>query len=108
MAEKLTSRSPLQDLAARFAGAPAAARIAEEPFVAMVDLWVDPGGSGGDAAARVVGVEALPETPSTIVTGDDGSVIWFGPQELLVTSTTRTGEQLESALRGGVVDHGGA
>lgn len=94
MAETLARRSPLQEFASRFAATPAVARIAEEPFVAMVDLWVDPAGAGPAAVAGVLGA--------------DCSVIWFGPQESLVTSTVRAGEELEAALRDVVAEHGGA
>lgn len=88
----LGRRSPLQDFASRFAATPAGARIAEEPFVAMVDVWVDP--AGGAAVAGVV--------------GEAGSVIWFGPQESLVTSTAHTGDELEAALREAIAAYGGA
>ena len=45
----------------------------------MVDLWVDPDGPGG-AAAAVLGIEALPRTPSTVVSGPHATVYWFGPR----------------------------
>ena len=44
-------------------------RVSEEPFVAMVDLWVDPSGARRAAAADVARRRALPTTPSTAVTG---------------------------------------
>ena len=56
----------------------------------MVDLWVDPSGPGGAAAAGSLGVAALPTTPSTAVAGPDTTLIWFGPQEWLVTSSDRS------------------
>jgi sarcosine oxidase subunit gamma len=108
MADTLTRQSPLQGFASRFANLPESASLAEEPFVAMVDLWVDPSGPGGAAAAEVLGVDALPSTPSTVITGADIAVIWFGPDECLVTSTDRAAEALESQLRGAVTEHGGA
>lgn len=92
MAEPLTRRSPLQGFASRFAATPSTARISEEPFVSMVDVWVNP---SGDAAVRTAA-------------GADASVIWFGPQEVLVTSTVRVGEELEAALRDVVTELGGA
>jgi sarcosine oxidase, subunit gamma len=108
MADTLTRRSPLQGYETRFANMPESARIVDEPFVALVDLWVDPAGPGGAAAAGVLGGDALPTVPSTIVPARDGAVIWLGPQEWLVTSTGRAGEDLEAALRGAVSAHGGA
>lgn len=108
MADTLARRSPLQDFGSRFGTSPEAARIAEEPFVTMVDLWVDPVGAGGAAVAAALGVDALPTAPSTIVTGVDSSAIWFGPQETLITSTVRQGEGLEIALREAIAGHDGA
>ena len=108
MADTLTRRSPLQGYQSRFAGLPDATSICEEPFVAMVDLWVDPAGSGGGAVAGVLGVGALPTEPSTVIKGTDSTVIWFGPQEWLITSTALTGEALEAKLRSAVTERGGA
>jgi sarcosine oxidase, subunit gamma len=108
MADTLTRRSPLHGYQTRFASLPESARIVDEPFVTMVDLWVDPAEPGGAAAAHVLGVDALPTTPSTIVHHSDGAVIWLGPQEWLVTSNDRDGDGLEAALRDRVSAHGGA
>ena len=63
MADILTRQSPLQGFASRFANLPESATVGEEPFVAMVDLWVDPAGPGGAAAAEVSDVDALPKHP---------------------------------------------
>ncbi len=108
MADTLYRQSPLQDWQSRFAELPPSARLEEEPFVTMVDLWVDPDGAGAAAAAGVLGVDALPPTPSTAVDGADTTVIWFGPDEWLVTSTGRAGEDLEAQLRDAVAEHDGA
>jgi len=108
MADSLTRRSPLEGFASRFAQLPDSAGVQEEPFVAMVDLWVDPAGPGAAAAAAVLGVDALPTTASTTATAPDVTVIWFGPDEWLVTSTALEPEELESRLRDAVVEHGGA
>jgi sarcosine oxidase subunit gamma len=108
MADTLTRRSPLQDWDSRFAELPESVHIAEEPCTAMVDLWVDPSGAGGAAVAAVVGIDGLPTIPSTAVNGPDTTVIWFGPDEWLVTSATRAGEDLEAQLRAAVADHDGA
>lgn len=108
MADTLTRRSPLQDWHSRFAELPESVHIAEEPCTAMVDLWVDPSGAGGAAAAEVLGVAGLPTTPSTLVNGPDSTVIWLGPDEWLVTSSERAGEDLEAQLRAAVANHDGA
>lgn len=108
MADTLSRQSPLQDWQSRFAELPSSTQLAEEPCVTMVDLWVDPSGPGGAAAAGVLGVAALPTAASTAVDGADTTVIWFGPDEWLVTSTTRGGEDLEAQLREAVAEHDGA
>jgi sarcosine oxidase subunit gamma len=108
MADTLTRRSPLKGWESRFAVLPASTNISEEPFVAMVDLWVEPTGPGVTACAEVLGVPALPTTPSTSVEGPDANVIWFGPQEWLVTSTSQAAEALEAQLREVTTEHGGA
>ncbi|WNG94353.1 sarcosine oxidase subunit gamma [Mycobacterium sp. ITM-2016-00318] len=108
MADTLTRRSPLQGYQSRFAELSASTTVIDEPFVAMVDLWVDPSGPGGRAVADVLAVDALPTTPSTIVSGRESAVIWLGPQEWLVTSERRDGEDIEAALREAMSEHGGA
>lgn len=108
MADTLTRRSPLQGYETQFAALPESARLGDEPFAAMVDLWVDPKGPGGAAAAGVLGVDALPTAPSTIVAAADTSVIWLGPHEWLITSTSRDGEAIERSVREAVSEHGGA
>lgn len=107
MADTLIRRSPLHGWQSRFAALPESASASEEPFVAMVDLWLDPSGPGAAAAAAVLGVE-LPTSPSNVVAGPGTTVIWFGPQEWLVTSTDRDGAALEAQLREAVGAHGGA
>jgi sarcosine oxidase subunit gamma len=108
MADSLTRLGPLQDWSSRFVELPDSARISEEPFTTMVDLWVDPSGVGGTAAAGVLGIAALPTTPSSLIGGPDVNAIWFGPQEWLIISADRGGEELEARLRAAIVDHGGA
>ncbi|KKF02838.1 sarcosine oxidase subunit gamma [Mycolicibacterium obuense] len=108
MADTLTRRSPLHSHQPRLAALPASASVAEEPFFSMVDLWVDPARPGADAAADVLGIDALPTTPSTVVDAPDTSVIWLGPQEWLAVSADRAGEQMEAALRAATAAHGGA
>jgi sarcosine oxidase subunit gamma len=107
MADTLERISPLQPWAARFAQLPDSAAIAEEPFVTMVELRVDPAGAGATAAAGLLGVE-LPTTPSTYAKSADTTVIWLGPDEWLVTGTALTGPEMEARLREIVAEHGGA
>ncbi|WP_068272493.1 sarcosine oxidase subunit gamma [Aldersonia kunmingensis] len=108
MAETLVARSPLQDWQSRFEALPMSARVTEEPFVTMIDLWVDPTGPGAAAAAEIFGIASLPTTASTAVTGANATVIWMGPQEWLVLAGNRAGEELEAQLRDAIGEHGGA
>jgi sarcosine oxidase subunit gamma len=107
MADTLERTSPLQPWAARFAQIPDSVSIAEEPFVTMVELRVDPSGPGATAAAGLLGVE-LPTTPSSYTKSADTAVLWLAPDEWLVTGTSLTGSALEARLRGTVGPHGGA
>jgi sarcosine oxidase subunit gamma len=106
MADTLQRISPLQPWTTRFAQLPESAAIAEEPFVTMVELRVDPSGPGATAAAGVLGVE-LPTTPSTYTKSADTTVIWLGPDEWLVTGTALAGPELEARLRETLSSHGG-
>ena len=108
MADTLIRRSPLQDWASQFSSRPDAVAISEEPFAAMVDLWVDPSTAAGAAAADVLGIGELPTTASTVISGPGVDAIWFGPQEWLITSADEGGEDLEARLRAAIADHGGA
>jgi sarcosine oxidase, subunit gamma len=107
MADTLERTSPLQPWAAQFAQLPNSVAIVEEPFVTMVDLRVDPSGPAAAAAAGVLGVE-LPTDESTYAKSGDTTVIWLGPDELLVTGTALAGSELEARLREAVAPHGGA
>jgi sarcosine oxidase subunit gamma len=86
------------------------ARVRELPFLAQVDLRVDP----ADAAllARVgesLGV-ALPSEPGRTVVSDDAArhVLWLGPDEWLIVGEPGTGPALEAALRAAIADGTGA
>lgn len=96
--------SPLAAYAERLeaAGSDAAVRVAELPFLAMVELRLDP--RDGDAAARAQEALGLP------LPGDAGTwsgdaergVLWMGPDWWLVVgapgSEERTAERLRFAL----------
>ncbi|SED28601.1 sarcosine oxidase subunit gamma [Rhodococcus koreensis] len=107
MADTLTPLSPLHSWNHTFAHLPDTVRITEEPFVTMIDLWVDPTGPGAAAAAAVLGVD-LPTNPSTRIEGDAATAIWLGPDEFLITTHTQSPEDLETQLRTAVTPHGGA
>ncbi|MFC0448509.1 sarcosine oxidase subunit gamma [Rhodococcus jostii] len=107
MADTLVPLSPLHGWDQKFSALPGSVSLAEEPFVATVDLWVDPSGPGGAAAAAMLGVD-LPTTPSTRVGRGEITVVWLGPEEWLVTTRSQSPEELEDALRTAVTPHGGA
>lgn len=107
MADTLTPASPLGSWRQRFAELPAAVTITEEPFVTMVDLWVDPAGPGAAAARQVLGLD-LPTTPATSTEAAGTSAIWLGPEEWLVTSSSASPSALEAELRAAAGAHGGA
>ncbi|QSE93712.1 sarcosine oxidase subunit gamma [Rhodococcus pseudokoreensis] len=107
MADTLTPLSPLHGWDQKFSALPESVRITEEPFVSMVDLWVDPSGPGGAAAGTALGVD-LPTTPSTRVDNGAVAAVWLGPQEWLITTRSQSPEELEGALRAAVTPHGGA
>jgi sarcosine oxidase, subunit gamma len=87
-ADTLTPTGPLDAWAGRFAALPPGIRITAEPFVAMVDVRLDPAG------APALG---LPTTPSTWLARGDGRAIWLGPDEWLVTSPSRQPPELPDA-----------
>jgi sarcosine oxidase subunit gamma len=107
MVETLPRTAPLRSWSERFAALPDAVRIVAEPFVAKVNLRVDPAGPSAAAVAAHLGV-ALPTAPSRWVDGDTARVIWLGPDEWLVTSLSYGPRDLEAGLRATVGPGGGA
>jgi sarcosine oxidase, subunit gamma len=107
MAETLTATSPLVGWRDKFAALPRTVELSEEPFVAMVDLRVDPDGPAASRASAILGVE-LPTTPSTYVSDDTITAIWMGPDEWLITAGTRSAPTLETELRAAIGEDGGA
>jgi sarcosine oxidase, subunit gamma len=107
MAETLTATSPLEGWRDKFAALPRTVELSEEPFVAMVDLRVDPDGPAASRASAILGVE-LPTTPSTYVSDDTLTAIWMGPDEWLITAGTRSAATLETELRAAVGEDGAA
>jgi sarcosine oxidase, subunit gamma len=72
-------------------------RLEAEAQVAATNLRVDP-----------AVLDELPVAPNTWVSGNDGQIIWLGPDEWLVTSTTEKPHELEARLGSVVRPHGGA
>jgi sarcosine oxidase, subunit gamma len=107
MAETLTATSPLEGWRDKFAALPRTVELSEEPFVAMVDLRVDPDGPAASRASAVLGME-VPTTPSTYVSTATLTAIWMGPDEWLITAGTRSAATLETELRAAVGEDGAA
>ena len=102
MAELLLPRAhPLEAWTQAFARLPTSVGIAVEPFVAMLDVRLGP-----DVADRLR--IALPAEPNTWVAVDEGLAIWLGPDEWLLTGTTRTPDDLETPVRAAVIPLGGS
>lgn len=81
-------------------------RIVEEPFLAGIDLWVDPNGPGGAAASTELGTE-LPG-PGRVAEGTNTTAIWLGPEEWLVIGAGLDPVELEHRLGTAVREHRGA
>ncbi|MEU1624805.1 sarcosine oxidase subunit gamma family protein [Streptomyces sp. NPDC020096] len=109
MAEHTARHSPLGGFAARFAattrGSGGAVRLAELPYLAQVNVRLDPKGPAADAVRLALGIP-LPVEPNTMVRGGGLAALWLGPDEWLVVGPAGTAGDLESRLRGAVgADH---
>jgi sarcosine oxidase subunit gamma len=102
MADTTTRRSPLSAAAGRLAAATRASggalRLAELPFLAQIDLRLDPKGPAAEAAGLALGAP-LPLEPCTAVRSGDLAVLWLGPDQWLVVGPPGTQEDLEARLR---------
>jgi sarcosine oxidase subunit gamma len=104
----MTPRSPLEDWSAAFAGLPGGVRIAEIPFLAQLNLRVEPGGPAATAAGKALGGE-LPAKPCTAAAGiGDVEVLWLGPDEWLILAAPGREGELEKLLRAAIGDSPGA
>jgi sarcosine oxidase, subunit gamma len=81
------------------AGSPDGVLLAEVPFLAMVNLRVDPDGPPAGRIAAALGVE-LPTVPNTVAASAAWSVLWLGPDEWLVLGPDGATPALVEALRG--------
>jgi sarcosine oxidase subunit gamma len=102
MAE-LTRLHPLEQIEAELAGrSNPAVTITAEPYVAMVDVRLPADVSG----TELLGAR-LPTTPNTWEANDAVRAIWLGPDELLLTSTAHTPDELTGRVRETVRPLGG-
>jgi sarcosine oxidase, subunit gamma len=97
-AEPLARTAPLAAWGDALGALPDGVQITPLPFVAMIDIRLDPTGPAAVAVGEYLGV-ALPTAPSTYAESETATAIWLGPDEWLITSPFRTPEQLETGLR---------
>jgi sarcosine oxidase, subunit gamma len=81
------------------AGSPDCVLLTEVPFLAMVNLRVDPAGPLAGRIAAALGVE-LPTEPNTVAASGATSVLWLGPDEWLVVGADGAAPGLVEVLRG--------
>lgn len=108
-ATRTTRHSPLAHAADRFAAATrtsgGAVRLAEFPFLAQLNVRLDPKSPAADAVGIALGLQ-LPLEPDTAVrSGDpahDLAVLWLGPDEWLVIGPPGTQADLETRIRAAI------
>lgn len=100
-------RSPLAGAAGRLAATTRSSggtiRLAELPFLAQVNLRLDPKGAAADAVGLALGL-SLPVEPNTVVRAGELTVLWLGPDEWLVVGPPDTQRDLEQRIRAAAGD----
>jgi sarcosine oxidase subunit gamma len=100
-------RSPLAGAADRLAATTRSSggtiRLAELPFLAQVNLRLDPKGAAADAVGLVLGL-SLPLEPNTVVRAGELTVLWLGPDEWLVVGPPDTQRDVEQRIRAAAGD----
>ncbi len=95
-------RSPLAGAADRLATATGASGgallLRAVPFLAQVDLRLDPKSPAAGRAGLALG-SALPLEPGTSARSGDFRVLWLGPDEWLVVGPDGSASELEARLR---------
>lgn len=107
MAETTTRRSPLAHTADHFAAitraSAGALRLAELPFLAQLNVRLDPKGPAADAVELALGIP-LPLEPNTSVRAGELAALWLGPDEWLIVGPAGTQHELEARLRAATGD----
>jgi sarcosine oxidase subunit gamma len=98
MADSQGRRSPLAGWSDAFDALSAPISVRELPFLAQLNLRLDPAGPVADAVAKVLGV-SVPTTPCTSVRSGVYDVLWLGPDEWLVLAPAGSEVELGAALR---------
>lgn len=108
--DPLSPRSPLSPLAHatdRFAAATRASggalRLAQLPFLAQLNVRLDPKGPAADAVELALGIP-LPLEANTSVRGGELAALWLGPDEWLIVGPAGTQYELEARLRAAIGD----
>ncbi|MFF5302108.1 sarcosine oxidase subunit gamma [Streptomyces sp. NPDC013161] len=100
-------RSPLAAAADRLAATTRSSggmvRLAELPFLAQVNLRLDPKGAAADAVGLALGL-SLPLEPNTVVRAGELTVLWLGPDEWLVVGPPGTQRDVEQRIRAAAGD----
>jgi sarcosine oxidase subunit gamma len=100
-------RSPLAGAADRLAATTRSSRgtirLAELPFLAQVNLRLDPKGAAADAVGLALGL-SLPVEPNTTVRSGELTVLWLGPDEWLVVGPPDTQRDVEHRIRAAAGD----
>jgi sarcosine oxidase subunit gamma len=101
MAENTTCRSPLAHAAGRFAAVSRESggtlRLAELPFLAQLNVRLDPKSPAAEAVGLALGVP-LPLEPNTVNRHGDLAVLWLGPDEWLVVGPAGIRHELQHRL----------
>jgi sarcosine oxidase subunit gamma len=102
-------RSPLGHLADVLAAGSAEASVMlhEVPFLAQVNVRVEPGGAAAARIAAALGVP-LPAEPGTVATAGSRAVLWLGPDEWLVVGPEGDAAAIERLLRTALGDDRGS
>lgn len=93
--------SPLGHFASQFADGPDEVRLREVPFLAQVNLRVDPSGPEAARLAPTLGAR-LPIEPNTAIRTGEHDVLWLGPDEWLVVGPDGAAERIADAVRNAI------
>jgi sarcosine oxidase subunit gamma len=104
-------RSPLGHLADQFAAkavpGPRGVRLREVPYLAHVNLRLNPSGTAAARAAEALGTP-LPTHAGSVAEAGALRVLWLGPDEWLVVGADGSAPTIEQALRQALGDEPGS
>ncbi|MBO7939836.1 sarcosine oxidase subunit gamma [Streptomyces antibioticus] len=85
-------------LAAATRASRGAIRLAELPYLAQLDIRLDPKDPAADAVNRALGLD-LPLEPNSAVHTSRSSALWLGPDEWLLLGRPGTQQKTEASIR---------